>query len=137
MASKATGVNAVGLGGILFLLLRLLAVAHYNWHVAFSLASSVNFGDVIGVVVGTFLGAATLTGVLLAVVLPLAFARHVQHVRRGEWKPHQTVFMAALAGVFAAAVITLRDWPTLDGGREPVHRSPHGTRARNPGADVR
>ena len=110
MASKA---NAVGLGGILFLLLRLLAVAHYDWHVAFSLADTVNFGDVIGVVVGTFLGAATLSGVLLALVLPLAVVRHVRHLREGEWKPHQTVFIVVLAGVFFAAVITLRNWPTL------------------------
>ncbi|QXJ19753.1 hypothetical protein AGRA3207_000337 [Actinomadura graeca] len=113
MASRATGVNAVGLGGMLFLLLRLLAVAHYDWQVAFSLSDSINFDDVIGVVVGTFLGAGTLTGVLLALVLPLAVARHVRHLRDGDWKPHQAVFMAVLAGVFAAALITLRAWPTL------------------------
>lgn len=64
---------------MLVLLLRLLAVAHYDWRVAFALAGSVNVGDVIGVVVGTFLGAGTLTGVPLALVPPLAVARHVRH----------------------------------------------------------
>ncbi|TDB71024.1 hypothetical protein E1264_42660 [Actinomadura sp. KC216] len=112
MASK-TEVNAVALGGMLFLVLRLLAVAHYDWHVAFSLAESVNFDDVIGVVVGTLLGAGTLTGVVLAMVLPLAVARHVHHVVRGEWRPHQTVFLAVLVGVLVAALITLRSWPGL------------------------
>ncbi|HEU5027587.1 MAG TPA: hypothetical protein VFV01_21890 [Spirillospora sp.] len=69
MTSRATAANAVGLGGMLFLLLALL--------------------------------------------LPLAAARHVHHIRTGRWRPHQTVFMAVLAGVFAAAVITLRDRPAL------------------------
>ncbi|QKG24237.1 hypothetical protein [Actinomadura verrucosospora] len=113
MAAKATGVNAVGLGGMLFLLLRLLAVAHYDWHVAFSLADAINFGDVIGVVVGTFLGAGTFTGLLLALLLPLAVARHVHHIRTGRWRPHQSVFIAVLGGVFAAALITLHVRPAL------------------------
>lgn len=113
MATRTTGANAVAAGGMLFLLLRLLAVAHYDWHVAFALAETVDFGDVIGVLVGTFLGAGTWTGVLLALVLPLAVARHVRHVRQGNWRPHETVLIAVLIAVFTAALVTLRAWPAL------------------------
>ncbi|MEV4252048.1 hypothetical protein AB0J52_02650 [Spirillospora sp. NPDC049652] len=105
--------NAVALGGLLFLLLRLLAVAHYNWDVAFALADTVNFDDVIGVVVGTFLGAAGFTAVLLALVLPVAVVHHVRRLRERNWRPHDLVMLAVLVGVFAAALITLRDWATL------------------------
>ncbi|MFD0904097.1 hypothetical protein [Actinomadura sediminis] len=113
MASKTTEANALAAGGMLFLLLRLLAVAHYDWHVAFALAETVDFGDVIGVLVGTFLGAGTWTGVLLALVLPFAVARHVRHVREGNWRPHRTVLLAVLIAVFTAALVTLRAWPAL------------------------
>ena len=109
--SKAA--NTVALGGLAFLLLRLLAVSHYNWRVAFSLSDCINFNDVIGVVVGTFLGANTFTAILLAVILPLALARHFRHVKEGAWAPHQTVLIAFTVGIFVAAVVTFRDWPTL------------------------
>ncbi|RFU43534.1 hypothetical protein DZF91_00615 [Actinomadura logoneensis] len=103
----------MALGGLLFLLLRLLAVAHYNWDVAFALADTVNFDDVIGVVVGTFLGAAGFTAVLLALLLPVAVVHHVRRLRERTWRPHDLVMLAVLVGVFAAALITLRDWVTL------------------------
>lgn len=103
----------MALGGLLFLLLRLLAIAHYHWDVAFALADSVNFDDVIGVVVGTFLGAGAVTAVILAVLLPIAYLHHIRHVRDREWQPHQLVMLGVLTGVFAAALITLRDWVTL------------------------
>ncbi|MFC5186630.1 hypothetical protein [Actinomadura harenae] len=112
--SKGTSeANALALGGLLFLLLRLLAVAHYDWDVAFSLADSVNFNDVIGVVVGTFLGAGSLTAIILALILPVAFLHHYKRLRDRDWRPHHLVMLAVLVGVFVAAVITLRDWATL------------------------
>ncbi|MEV5573534.1 hypothetical protein AB0L06_26115 [Spirillospora sp. NPDC052269] len=116
MPKPSTGgseANALALGGLLFLLLRLLAVAHYDWDVAFSLADTVNFDDVIGVVVGTFLGASGLSAIVLALVLPVAVVHHVKRVRDRNWKPHHLVILAVLIGVFVAAVITLRDWVTL------------------------
>ncbi|WP_051467338.1 hypothetical protein [Actinomadura oligospora] len=108
-----SGANVLALGGLLFLLLRLLAVAHYDWHVAFALADTVNFDDVIGVVVGTFLGAGGLAAIILALVLPVAVVHHFRRLRERDWKPHHLVMLAVLIGVFVAAVITLRDWVTL------------------------
>ncbi|MCU4295587.1 hypothetical protein D3I60_00565 [Brevibacterium permense] len=57
----------------LFLLLRLMAVADWNWGTASSIAETLDFSDALPIVLGTLFAEPTLTGILLAVLLPLAF----------------------------------------------------------------
>ncbi|MQY09297.1 hypothetical protein [Actinomadura macrotermitis] len=115
MHGKSAGkaANSAAFAGLLFLLLRLLAVTHYDWESAFAMADTINFDDVIGVLIGTFLGASTLTGLLLALLLPFLAARHWAHIRAGDWSHLQTLFILVMTGVFVSVLLTSRRWTLL------------------------
>ncbi|MFC7219199.1 hypothetical protein ACFQLX_13630 [Streptomyces polyrhachis] len=98
---------------LLFVILRLLAVTHYEWDVAFALSDSINFGDSLGVLIGTFLGETRWSMTLLAFLLPLLAAGHLRRLRSGQWFIGHTLALIVLGCVFVAAVITFRAWPAL------------------------
>ncbi|MFI6518640.1 hypothetical protein ACIBF1_24005 [Spirillospora sp. NPDC050679] len=105
--------TTAAVGGLMFLLLRLLAVTHYHWGAAFGISDSINFDDVVGVLVGTLLGDAVLTGVLLAVLVPLLAAERLHGHRRGRWAPGRTLVVIVLAGLYFSGLVSFRSWPLL------------------------
>ncbi|GEE02496.1 hypothetical protein nbrc107696_29420 [Gordonia spumicola] len=60
---------------VLFLVLRLLAVAHWDWHVVAAIADTFDFSDAFPIAFGTVVGQPLLTGILIAVLLPLVLMR--------------------------------------------------------------
>lgn len=59
----------------LLLFLRLFAVARWDWRAAASLADSFNFNDALSIALGTLFERPIVTGVIITVILPLAFFR--------------------------------------------------------------
>jgi hypothetical protein len=55
---------------ILFVLLRLLAVSHYDWHTAFALLHTLDLDDAPGLFLGTFMADYRISSVLLVLALP-------------------------------------------------------------------
>ncbi|MFE1393423.1 hypothetical protein ACFW3Z_11140 [Nocardiopsis alba] len=108
----SAGITAAG-AALMFILLRLMAVTHYDWPTAFGLADAIDFGDAITIVVGTFLGAELFTLWLLAFFLPLSAAGHLRHFRQGRRSPGSLLVVLALTVVFAAAVLSFSAWPAL------------------------
>jgi hypothetical protein len=102
----------VAVYALLFLLLRLMAIAHYDWHTAFDLADTIDFSDSLSVIVGSVLGANTIAAYVLAVLLPLVIAGHVRKQLR-ERHPIGVVVVVGVAVMFAAAVLTFRLWGAL------------------------
>lgn len=56
---------------VLFVLLRLLAVAHYDWHVAFALLHTLELDDAPGLFLGTFMADSRISSALLMILTPL------------------------------------------------------------------
>ncbi|WP_067484044.1 hypothetical protein [Actinomadura hibisca] len=105
--------TTAAVGGLMFLLLRLLAITHYHWGAAFGISDAINFDDVVGVLVGTLLGDALLTGLMLAVIVPLLAAERLHGHRRGRWAPGRTLVVIVLAGVYVSGLVSFRSWPLL------------------------
>ncbi|GHC85065.1 hypothetical protein GCM10007079_27620 [Nocardiopsis terrae] len=108
----SAGTTAAG-AAFMFVLLRLMAVTHYDWRTAFGLADAIDFGDAVTVVVGTFLGAERITLWLMAFLVPLTAAGHLRHLREGNRSPGSLLVVVALAVVFASAVLSFSAWPAL------------------------
>lgn len=108
----STGTTAAG-AAFVFILLRLMAVTHYDWETAFGLADAIDFGDAVTIVVGTFLGAGSITLWLLAFFVPLAAAGHLRHLREGNHSTGSLLVVVAMAVVFAAAVLSFSAWAAL------------------------
>lgn len=56
----------------LFLMLRLFAVAEWDWETAAGIAETIDFSDALPIVLGTLFAEPVLTGVLLAVLVPFS-----------------------------------------------------------------
>lgn len=69
---KHTGSALTG-AAVLFVLLRLLAVSHYDWHTAFALLHTLELDDAPGLFLGTFMADERISTVLLMVVTPATF----------------------------------------------------------------
>ncbi|GAB3276061.1 hypothetical protein GCM10027589_01560 [Actinocorallia lasiicapitis] len=125
------GITAA-LAALLFVILRLLAVTHYEWESAFALSDSINFDDTLGVLIGTFLGEPTWTAVLVSFLLPLLVGDHLRQLRDGRWVIGPALGIIVLAGIFVMALTTFRLWPALmvliigSVARTVVWRTPRG-----------
>lgn len=71
---------------VAFLVLRMLAVAHWDWNVVAAISDTFDFSDAFPIAFGTVAGQPVLTGVLVAVLLPLFLLRVIwpAHHPRGE-----------------------------------------------------
>ncbi|WP_017625971.1 hypothetical protein [Nocardiopsis chromatogenes] len=114
-AAWSTGATAAG-AAFLFILLRLMAVAHYDWDTASGLADVVDFSDAVTIAVGTFLGAGRVAAWLMAAIVPLTAAGHLRHLREGRPSPASLLVVLALVAVFAAAVVSFSAWGALASG---------------------
>lgn len=109
---KATWSAGISLAaaGLVFLVLRLLAVARYDWDTAFAISDAVDFNGAVSVVVGTVLGATELTAYVLALVLPLMVVSHTRHYHEGSRSPGRLLVLVAFGAVLTGAVLTFRLW---------------------------
>jgi len=71
--AKAHSGTVLGSAAVLFVLLRLLAVSHYDWHTAFALLHTLDLDDAPGLFLGTFMADARISSVLLILALPFTF----------------------------------------------------------------
>src|SRR5690349_17205437 len=67
VSAKHTGSALTG-AAVLFVLLRLLAVSHYDWHTAFALLHTLELDDAPGLFLGTFMADDRISTVLLMIV---------------------------------------------------------------------
>ncbi|WP_285749729.1 hypothetical protein [Lentzea sp. NBRC 105346] len=63
---------------VLFVLLRLFSVAHYDWHTAFALLHTLELDDAPGLFLGTFMADSRISGVLLMVLPPVLLFFYVR-----------------------------------------------------------
>src|SRR5699024_3155709 len=62
---------------VIFLLLRRMAVTHWNWTTVFQIGDIINFNDAISIVFGTRFAEPMYTGLIIMVLLPLTILRVV------------------------------------------------------------
>ncbi|QQQ77650.1 hypothetical protein IOD16_03815 [Saccharothrix sp. 6-C] len=90
---------------VLFVLLRLLAVSHYDWHTAFALLHTLDLEDAPGLFLGTFMADASISSVLLVVMVPLTVFYAVG--RRSRVAP---LVVAVLVAFLVAHVLSYHRW---------------------------
>lgn len=102
-------------GAGLFLLLRILAVSDWNWHTAFAVAHTVNFDDVIGIVLGTLMANETLVGVLLVWLLPLSVIHAAWPLDGGDRSAGAFLLAVTMMAASFTLVISAPAWWLLVG----------------------
>lgn len=90
----------------MILVLRLFAVSDWNWGVGASLAESFNVDDALAIILGTLFERPTLSGVILAVALPLGFFREYWMARHGLTKSRANNWFTLVALIATAYVLT-------------------------------
>lgn len=102
---------------LLFLVLRLLAVAHWDWHSVGAIADTFDFGDSFAVAFGTIAVQPWITGIFTAVLLPLILIRLFWPVsaNRGPIRVSTILGAVALAVIAFAMTVTYRNPWTLLG----------------------
>ncbi|WP_347353001.1 hypothetical protein [Intrasporangium sp.] len=109
MTVRTIGVTASA--SVLFLLLRLLAVAHYDWDTAGAIADTFNFTDLVPIGFGTLLARPDITGYLVALLLPLSLVRAVWPVGGVPRFAITTVLLiATLLAVGTTLLLTFGTW---------------------------
>ncbi|ATE58009.1 hypothetical protein CNX65_05845 [Actinosynnema pretiosum] len=91
----------------MFVLLRLLAVSHYDWHVAFALLHTLDLEDAPGLFVGTFMADSRISSALLILVSPLLVLYAWAHRRRDKVA---ALALPLLPALMVAHVITYHRW---------------------------
>ncbi|MFM9370726.1 hypothetical protein [Streptomyces sp. Da 82-17] len=71
---SGTGLT-VATAAALFLILRLFAVSHYDWHTAFAVLHTIDLSDSVGLVLGTVMADSLASTVFLALLVPVAVLR--------------------------------------------------------------
>ncbi|MDI3404967.1 hypothetical protein [Streptomyces cavernicola] len=86
---SGTGLT-VATAAFLFLVLRLFAVSHYDWHTAFAVLHTIDLNDSVGIVLGTVMADSLAATVFLALLVPVAVLRLVVAYRKSS-EPQQGV----------------------------------------------
>ncbi|AEF41155.1 hypothetical protein [Hoyosella subflava] len=108
--SSNSGVVLTGTGVLfLFLLLRLLAVSGYDWHIAFAVIHTVDLNEGFAILIGTLMAEPTFTGIALAVLLPLALLRLLWPMA-GHNRVSGLVLLAVLVTAFVSLIATHHLW---------------------------
>lgn len=106
---RTMGLSITG-AAALFLALRLFAITDYHWGSAFAVAETVELNDAPTVVVGTFMANPRISGIVLAVLLPLTVIR----LQRNRWRNAGYQAVVITLGAFTATlVITYQAWWVL------------------------
>lgn len=96
---------AVTVAAVLFVLLRLLAVAHYDWHTAFALLHTLDLEDAPGLFLGTFMADSRISSALLVLMVPLTVFYAV-----GTRSRTAPLAVAVLVAFLVAHVLTYHRW---------------------------
>ncbi|MFT3714947.1 MAG: hypothetical protein QM774_03095 [Gordonia sp. (in: high G+C Gram-positive bacteria)] len=102
---------------VLFLVLRLLAVSHWHWNTVAAVADTFDFSDSFAIAFGTIAGQPWVTGVFVAILLPLALIRLLWPLpeHKGQITVSNVLAVVALAVVAFAMTYTYRNPWTLVG----------------------
>ncbi|QTR04957.1 hypothetical protein J7S33_09510 [Saccharothrix algeriensis] len=92
-------------GAVLFVLLRLLAVSHYDWHTTFALLHTLDLEDAPGLFLGTFMADRRISTVLLVLMVPLA--AFYAAATRSRYAP---LVVTVLVAFLVAHVRTYHQW---------------------------
>lgn len=113
-ATKTLSLGAGAAG--LFLLLRVMAISHWDWHTAFAVADVMDFSDAISIIYGTLFAEPVYTGILVMWLLPLVAIRLTWPVSHPQFAVTSSVMLlAALGTCTVALVITFDEWWVLLG----------------------
>jgi len=107
-ASRGLGVTAGAT--VLFLALRLLAVAEWNWETAGAIADTFDFTDLIPVAFGTLFARPDLTGALIALLLPLAVLGAVWPLSGRPFAASSLLLLTTLVAASASLVASFGLW---------------------------
>jgi hypothetical protein len=110
-AFAATSVGA----GVLFLVLRILAVSEWDWHTAFAISHTVDFDDVIGIGLGTFMAEEVATGILLIWLLPVSVIHFAWPSRGVERSTSSALLAVTMIAATVALVRTSSSWWIVGG----------------------
>lgn len=110
MSAKHTGSALTG-AAVLFVLLRLLAVSHYDWHTAFALLHTLELDDAPGLFLGTFMADDRISTVLLMVITPATFFFYFR-TRKDPERANTTALLAVivLIALMVSHTLTYHRW---------------------------
>jgi hypothetical protein len=96
---------------VLFVLLRLLAVSHYDWHTAFALLHTLELDDAPGLFLGTFMADDRISTVLLMVVTPATFFFYLR-TRKDPERATTTALLTliVLVALMVSHTLTYHRW---------------------------
>lgn len=112
----AAGAGLVGSAVVLFLLLRVIAVAHWDWAVAGDIADSVNFNSALGAVLGTLFARPEITGALVIILTPLAAVDLIWSWGKGSLGSLGQWLLAIFFGIVLTMLTTTFGWWWLVAG---------------------
>ncbi|HEX6344595.1 hypothetical protein [Umezawaea sp.] len=96
---------------VLFVLLRLLAVSHYDWHTCFALLHTLDLDDAPGLFLGTFMADTRISSVLLILALPFTFLYLVANRADGKrMRFGGALLMVVLVALLVSHVKTYHRW---------------------------
>lgn len=110
MSAKHTGSALTG-AAVLFVLLRLLAVSHYDWHTAFALLHTLELDDAPGLFLGTFMADDRISTVVLMIVTPATFFYCFQ-IRKDPERARSAALLAliVLVALTVSHTLTYHRW---------------------------
>lgn len=105
------GIGVPGGIAILFVLLRILAVAHWDWNIASSIAATIDLQSIFQMGMGTLFARPGLTGLVVMILLPLVVLS-ILWPTPGEsrWQLTPMLFATVLAAIAVSRVLTSRSW---------------------------
>lgn len=123
------GVGVPGGIAVLFVLLRILAVSHWNWTTATSVAGTIDLQSIFQMGMGTLFARPGLTGVAVMVLLPLVVLSLVWPTPgESRWSLAPMLFATVLTAIAVSRVVSSHSWwlpigvLVLAGGLTAVYR---------------
>ncbi len=110
--NKASSLT-IGVTGtaILFLLLRIMAVAEWDWYIAGMIVDSINFGDVMGVFLGTLFSRPVLMSIGVLILTPLSIINLIWRIKDGKTPSFGLILLILFLGVLIISITsTLHNW---------------------------
>ena len=102
---------------VLFLILRLLAVARWDWHTVAAIADTFDFADAFPIAFGTVVAHPVVTSVFVAVMLPLFVMRLLwpSDRHRGQISVSTVLATVVLATIAVSTTVSFGHWWTVIG----------------------
>ncbi|GLZ79527.1 hypothetical protein Afil01_43340 [Actinorhabdospora filicis] len=94
----------------LFLVLRMMAVVHWHWGTAFSVADTINLDDVLTMAVGTAMADEVISAAALLILFPILVVRLVRQRRQGERYSGSAAGLLILTAFAVAMVWSFAAW---------------------------